>query len=163
MIIWQLIALAQLDSLFTNYYTPFIKSKLELDKVDYKKELKELEDYTNHYREMRQEKRHLEVEIKKLENKNQELRDENRKLHNFLNVMLQTIKKFFNKLLHIGTEKDKDNVVEEITAYHKLDYYNDSDLHDIADGTSREEEINDYIYEQNYGNDKDYENYDIGI
>lgn len=111
MIIWQLIALAQLDSLFTNYYTPFIKSKLELDKVDYKKELKELEDYTNHYREMKQEKRHLEVEIKKLEDKNQELRDENRKLHNFLNVMLQTIKKFFNKLLHIGTEKDKDNVI----------------------------------------------------
>lgn len=111
MIIWQLIALAQLDSLFTNYYTPFIKSKLELDKVDYKKELKELEDYTNHYREMKQEKRHLEVEIKKLENKNQELRDENRKLHNFLNVMLQTIKKFFNKLLHIETEKDKDNVI----------------------------------------------------
>ena len=111
MIIWQLIALPQLDSLFTNYYTPFIKSKLELDKVDYKKELKELEDYTNHYREMKQEKRHLEVEIKKLENKNQELRDENRKLHNFLNVMLQTIKKFFNKLLHIETEKDKDNVI----------------------------------------------------
>src|SRR5574344_728030 len=59
---------------------------------------KELEDYTNHYREMKQENRHLEVEIKKLEEKNQELRDENRKLHNFLNVMLQAIKKFFNKL-----------------------------------------------------------------
>lgn len=31
---------------------------------------KELEDYTNHYREMKQENRHLEVEIKKLEGKN---------------------------------------------------------------------------------------------
>lgn len=50
--------------------------------------------------EMKQENRHLEVEIKKLEDKNQELRDENRKLHNFLNVILQTLKKFFNKLLH---------------------------------------------------------------
>ena len=124
---------------------------------------KELEDYTNHYREMKQENRHLEVEIKKLEEKNQELRDENRKLHNFLNVMLQAIKKFFNKLLHIGTEKDKDDVVKEITAYHSLDYYNDRDLHDIADGTPREDEINDYIYEQNYGTDKDYDDYDIGI
>ena len=38
--------------------------------------------------EMKQENRHLEVEIKKLEDKNQELRDENRKLHNFLNVIL---------------------------------------------------------------------------
>ena len=124
---------------------------------------KELEDYTNHYREMKQENRHLEVKIKKLEEKNQELRDENRKLHNFLNVMLQAIKKFFNKLLHIGTEKDKDDVVKEITAYHSLDYYNDRDLHDIADGTSKEDEINDYIYEQNYGTDKDYDDYDIGI
>ena len=123
----------------------------------------ELQDYTNHYREMEQDKRHLQVEIRKLEDKNEELQKENRKLHNFLNVMLQTIKKFFNKLLHIGTEEDKDNVIEEITAYHQLNYYKDSDLHDIADGTSREEEINDYIYEQNYGIDKDYDNYDIDI
>ena len=123
----------------------------------------ELLDYTNHYRKMKQENRHLEVEIRKLKNKNEELRNENRKLHNFLNVMLQSIKKFFRQLLHIGTEKDKDNVVEEITAYHQLNYYKDSDLHDIADGTSREEEINDYIYEQNYEIDKDYDDYDIDI
>ena len=123
----------------------------------------ELQEYTNQYREMEQDKRHLQVEIRKLEDKNEELQKENRKLHNFLNVMLQAIKKFFNKLLHIGTEKDKDNVIEEITAYHQLNYYKDSDLHDIAAGTSREEEINDYIYEQNYGTDKDYEDYDIDI
>lgn len=123
----------------------------------------ELQEYTNQYREMEQDKRHLQVEIRKLEDKNEELQKENRKLHNFLNVMLQAIKKFFNKLLHIGTEKDKDNVIEEITAYHQLNYYKDSDLHDIADGTSREDEINDYIYEQNYGTDKDYEDYDIDI
>lgn len=123
----------------------------------------ELQEYTNQYREMEQDKRHLQVEIRKLEDKNEELQKENRKLHNFLNVMLQAIKKFFNKLLHIGTEKDKDYVIEEITAYHQLNYYKDSDLHDIADGTSREDEINDYIYEQNYGTDKDYEDYDIDI
>ena len=123
----------------------------------------ELQDYTNHYREMEHDKRHLQVEIRKLEDKNEELQKENRRLHNFLNVMLQSIKKFFNKLLHIGTEKDRYNVVDEIIAYHQLNYYKDSDLHDIADGTSREEEINDYIYEQNYGTDKDYDDYDIDI
>lgn len=123
----------------------------------------ELQEYTNQYREMEQDKRHLQVEIRRLENKNEELQTENRKLHNFLNVMLQTIKQFFRKLLHIGSEKDKDNVVKEITAYHKLEYYKDSDLHDIADGTSREDEINDYIYEQNYGIDKDYDDRDIDI
>ena len=124
---------------------------------------KELEDYTKNYREMEREKHNVEVEVRKLEHKNEELRNENRKLHNFLNVMLKTLKKFFNKLLHIGTEKDKDDVVKEITAYHSLDYYNDRDLHDIADGTPREEEINDYIYEQNYGYDKEYDDKDIDI
>ena len=53
--------------------------------------------------------------------------------------------------------------IKEITAYHSLDYYNDRDLHDIADGTPREEEINKYIYEQNYGIDKDYDDKDIDI
>ena len=123
----------------------------------------ELQEYTNHYKEMEQDKRHLQVEIRKLEDKNEELQKENRKLHNFLNVMLQSIKKFFRQLLHIGTEKDKDNVVDEITAYHQLNYYKDYDLHEIADGTSREDEINDYIYEQNYGTDKDYDDYDVDI
>lgn len=124
---------------------------------------KELEDYTKNYSEMEREKHNVEVEVRKLEHKNEELQKENRKLHNFLNVILQTLKKFFNKLLHIGTEKDKDDVVKEITSYHRLDYYNDRDLHDIADGTPREEEINDYIYEQNYGYDKDYDDKDFDI
>ena len=123
----------------------------------------ELQEYTNQYREMEQDKRHLQVEIRRLENKNEELQKENRKLHNFLNVMLQSIKKFFKQLLHIGTEQDKDDVVKEITAYHSLDYYNDRDLHDIADGTPREEEISDYIYEQNYEIDKDYDDRDFDI
>lgn len=121
----------------------------------------ELQEYTNQYREMEQDKINLQVEIRKLEDKNEELRNENRRLHNFLNVMLQTIKKFFRKLLHIGSEKDKDNVVEEITSYHGLGYYSDSDLHDIADDTPREEAINNYIYEQNYEIDKDEMDLDI--
>ncbi len=104
----------------------------------------------------------LTIKTKEL-NISDELRDENRRLHNFLNVMLQTIKKFFNKLFHIGSEKDKDNVVEEITSYHDLGYYNDRDLHEIADDTPREEEINNYIYEQNYRIDKDYDDRDINI
>jgi transcription elongation factor Elf1 len=38
-----LVALLQYDELVNNYFTPFIKSKMELDKTDYKKELKELD------------------------------------------------------------------------------------------------------------------------
>lgn len=51
----------------------------------------------------------MQIIKKKLKNKNRELRDENKKLLNFLNVMLQAIKKIFNKLFHIGTEKVYDD------------------------------------------------------
>ena len=52
-----------------------------------------------------------------------------------------------------GIENDKDKVVEEINSYHKLDLYTNKDLHDIADKTPREDEINDYLYTKNYEND----------
>lgn len=38
-----ILAILQIDELLNNYYTPFIKSKMELDKVDYQKQLKELD------------------------------------------------------------------------------------------------------------------------
>lgn len=38
-----ILAILQMDELLNNYYTPFIKSKMDLDKVDYQKQLKELD------------------------------------------------------------------------------------------------------------------------
>jgi len=69
------------------------------------------------------------------------------------------------KELNISEElkKDKDDVVKEITSYHSLNYYNDSDLHDIADVTPREDEINGYIYGKNYGYYKNYDDRNIDI
>ena len=64
-------------------------------------------------------------------------------------------KNSLEKILHIGTKKDKDDAVKEIISYQQLVYYKDRVLHDIADGKSKEKEISDYIYEQNYGYDND--------
>lgn len=72
---------------------------------------------------------------------------------------MQTLKKFFHRLLKIGTEKDKDDVVSEIKEYHKQDLYNNFDLHNIADKTPREDEINDYLYTKSY--EKDERDFDI--
>ena len=55
------------------------------------------------------------------------------------------------------TEKDKEKVISEIKEYHKQDLYDNFALHDIADNTSKEEEINDYLYTKNYEyDDKDF-------
>ncbi len=119
---------------------------------------KELTDYTKSYKDLENEKRNIQVEVRKLEYKNIELQQENKKLKNLLKIIVQSLKQFFRKLLKLGTEKDKDKVVEEITSYHELDLYNNRDLHDIADNTTREKEINDYLYTKEYeNNDKDIE------
>ena len=53
-------------------------------------------------------------------------------------------------------QQDKEKCFE-IKEYHKQDLYDNFDLHDIADNTSKEEEINDYLYTKNYEyDDKDF-------
>ena len=119
---------------------------------------KELTDYTKSYKDLENEKRNIQVEVRKLEYQNEKLQEENNRLHNLLRNILQTLKKFFHRLLKIGTEKDKNEVISEIKEYHKQDLYDNFDLHDIADNTSKEEEINDYLYTKNYEyDDKDFD------
>lgn len=110
-------------------------------------------DYTQTYKDLENEKRNIQYEVKRLEYKNRELQQENNKLKSLLNIIVQSLKQFFRKLLKLGTENDKDKVVEEITSYHKLDLYTNKDLHDIAENTPREDGINDYLYTKNYEND----------
>ena len=119
---------------------------------------KELTDYTKGYKNLENEKRNIQVEVRKLEYQNEKLKEENNRLHNFLHNILQTLKKFFHRLLKIGTEKDKDEVISEIKEYHKQGLYDNFDLYDIAYNTSKEEEINDYLNTKNYEyDDKDFD------
>lgn len=119
---------------------------------------KELTDYTKSYKDLEKEKRNIQVEVRKLEYQNEKLQEENNLLHNLLSSILQALKKFFHKLLKLGTEKDKDDVVAEMKEYHKQNLYDNFDLHEIANNTSKEQEINDYLYTKNYEyDDKDFD------
>ena len=118
---------------------------------------KELTDYTKSYKDLENEKRNIQVEVKKLEYQNEKLQAENNRLHNLIHNILQTLKQFFHRLLKIGTEKDKDDVVLGIKEYYTQNLYDNFDLHDIANNTSKEQEINDYLYS------KDYDDKDIDI
>lgn len=94
------------------------------------------------------------LKLENLQIKNEEIQKEKNKLNNFIHSILQTLKQFFHKVLKIGTEKDKDNVVE----YYKKDLYDNIDLHDIANNTSKEQKINDYLYSNEYDyDDKDFD------
>lgn len=119
---------------------------------------KELTDYTKSYKDLEQERDNIKVEVKLLEKQNEKLQQDYDNLFNLLKTILQALKKFFKRLLKIGTENDKDDVVDEIKEYHKKNLYDNEDLHDIADNTTREEEINDYLYKINYEyDDRDFD------
>ena len=118
---------------------------------------KELTDYTKSYKDLENEKRNIQVEVKKLEYQNEKLQAENNRLHNLIHNILQTLKQFFHRLLKIGIEKDKDDVVLGIKEYYTQNLYDNFDLHDIVNDTSKEQEINDYLYS------KDYDDKDIDI
>ena len=120
---------------------------------------KELTDYTRVYTDIEQERDNIKVEVKLLEKQNEKLQQDYDNLFNLLKTILQTLKKFFKRLLKIGTERDKDDVVDEIKEYHKNNLYDNEDLHDIVDNTTGEEEINDYLYTKNY--EYDDRNFDI--
>ena len=119
---------------------------------------KELTDYTRVYKDLEQERDNIKVEVKLLKNKNKELQQDYDNLFDLLKTILQVLKKFFKRLLKIGTEKEKDDVIAELKEYHKNNLYDNEDLRDIADNTTREKEINDYLYTKNYEyDDRDYD------
>lgn len=122
----------------------------------------ELTDYTKTYKDLEKENRNIQYEVRRLEYQNQELQKENNRLERLLQTIVESLKYFFKKILHIGNENDKNLVVEEIKEYHRQDLYTDTDLHDIADDTSKEEEIDDYLYDRKYGYD-DKDDIDIDI
>ena len=120
---------------------------------------KELNDYTKSYKDLEEENLNVKYEVVKLKQQNEKLQEENNKLQEFIRKLLEKLKEYFHKLLVKGNEKDKNNVVSEIKEYHKQELYDNADLHDIADNTSKEQEINDYLYSKNY----DYDGKDFNI
>ena len=126
---------------------------------------KSLEDYTRTFKQTERENQHLKYEVNKLENKNEELQQENNRLQNFIYELLQQLKEIFKRILHIGTEKDKDKVVNEVTNYYDDNYYNDMDVCYIAKDTTKEKELLrhiGYVRKDNY-REKDRDDFEISI
>lgn len=144
-----------------NTLNNFMKtSKRVLKDIPQNKALfKELNDYTKSYKDLEEENLNVKYEVVKLKQQNEKLQEENNKLQEFIRKLLEKLKEYFHKLLVKGNEKDKNNVVSEIKEYHKQELYDNADLHDIADNTSKEQEINDYLYSKNY----DYDGKDFNI
>ena len=125
---------------------------------------KEVDSYTKSYQSLKRENTLYENEIKVLEFNNNKLDEKNTELTNRINGILKAIKKFFRKLLQIGSEIIKEATVGEIKRYFDAKIFKKKDVVAISVDTTKEDELFDYVgYERYYGRpnynelDDDYE------
>ena len=119
----------------------------------------EIDDYIVGYKMLEKENSKYSREILALENKNYELEQENNKLRKFISDIIERIKKYFRNILKFGSERDKDTTVDEIEDFYDNDNFNESDVMNIVENTSKEDELLDYI---NYSKDRE-DDFDMSI
>ena len=128
---------------------------------------KEVDSYTRSYQSIKRENNLYKNEIENLEIKNHELNEKNYELNVLLKDVLMNIKRFFRKLLQLGSEMIKNITTSEIKQYYDENYFDKKDVINISVGTSEETELFDYVdYKRYYGISKyneledDYDNKD---
>ena len=130
-----------------NNATKVIDLQPKLEKV-----YKEVDSYTKSYQSLKRENTLYENEIKALEFNNNKLDEENQKLTKRINDISKAIKKFFRKLLQLGSEVIKEATVGEIKQCFDNKYFKKKDVVNISVDTTKEDKLFDYIgYKRYYG------------
>ena len=109
---------------------------LKLEKV-----YKEVDSYTKSYQSIKREINIYKNEIKNLELNNDKLYKKNKELTTRINGILKAIKKFFRKLLQLGSEIIKEATVNEIKGYFDNKIFKKKDVVDISVDTAKEDEL----------------------
>ena len=107
-------------------------------------------EFVNDYKTLEREKKQLTKKVNNLQCENRKLKKENHRLENYIYNLLQGFKKWFTKILHLGNEKDKETVIEEINNHYDNGLYDKYDLYDITNHTSKKKEI-DKTIKNDYG------------
>ncbi|MCI6931725.1 MAG: hypothetical protein MR765_01090 [Tenericutes bacterium] len=94
---------------------------------------------------MKRENTLYENEIKNLELNNNKLYEKNTELNNRITGILKAIKKFFRKLLQLGSEIIKETTVDEIKRYFDEKIFKKKDVVNISVDTTKEDELFDYV------------------
>ena len=77
-------------------------------------------------------------------------------LKHYLEFILDIVKEFFKKMLHIGNDKTKEDTANEVKEYYDNDYFDKSDVKYIVKNTTKEYELYNYI-----GYDKNKDDYEL--
>ena len=103
----------------------------------------EVDNYTKSHQTLEKENEVLNARVNKLTK-------DNSKLKTRLEAILKAIKDFFRKLLQIGNELVKETATSEIKNYYDSKEFKSNDVYDISKGTTKEDELFDYVDIPNY-------------
>ena len=117
---------------------------------------KEVNNYTNSYKFLEKENKKYEKEITSLKIKNHNLTEENNILKSYIKSILETIKKFFRKMLQLGNENTKEATTSEIKTYYDNEDFNNKDIIDVSRGTTKEDELFEYADIPDYYKTRSY-------
>ena len=70
--------------------------------------------------------------------RNEKLKDNIKNLMNTINELLEMLAKLFKKILHIGTDKDKDEVELNVKNLYDKELYSKWEVDDIGKGSTKE-------------------------
>lgn len=113
---------------------------------------KEVDNYTKSYKSLKRKNDLYKNEIENLQMNNDKLYEKNTELTKRINDILKVIKKFFRKLLQLGSEIIKEATVGEIKQYFDNKIFKKKDVVNISADTTKEDELFDYVgYERYYG------------
>ena len=125
---------------------------------------KEVDSYTRSYQSIKRENDLYKNEIENLEMNNNELYEKNRELTNRIKGILKAIKKFFRKLLQLGSEIIKEVTVGEIKQYFDNKYFNKKDVLNVSIDTTKQRELCEYVGFQKYNyKEKDRDDFDLSL
>lgn len=111
---------------------------------------KELEKEIKYYKAFLVVNDEKDNEIKYLKKELEEVNTKYNSLNSFISNLLQLLKSVFNKILSIGTDKEKDLVSDQLRECYDNYLYSESDINDIVKDTSKEKELTNYIEEKDY-------------
>lgn len=111
---------------------------------------KELEKEIKYYKAFLVVNDEKDNEIKYLKKELEEVNTKYNSLNSFISNLLQLLKSVFNKILSIGTDKEKDLVSDQLRECYDNHLYSESDINDIVKDTSKEKELTNYIEEKDY-------------
>ena len=111
---------------------------------------KEVDSFASNYKTLEKENKNYEKEINRLEEKNNTLERDNRSLIYQLTQLFDFIKKFLRRLLLRGNEYTKDLATKEVKDYYDNDDFEMMDVVHISKGTTKQDELFDYVDAPDY-------------